>query len=103
MLSYFQVTGGNKGIGYAIVRSLCQQYDGHVYLTARDITRGLNAVSELEKQGLKPKFHQLDISDDESITKFRDYLKNTYGGLDVLINNAAIAFKVIKILKLGSF
>lgn len=86
------VTGANKGIGYAIVRSLCQQYDGNVYLTARDVTRGLNAVSELEKQGLKPKFHQLDISDDESVAKFRDYLKNTYGGLDVLINNAAIAF-----------
>ncbi|EFN69173.1 Carbonyl reductase [NADPH] 1, partial [Camponotus floridanus] len=86
------VTGANKGIGYAIVRSLCQQYDGNVYLTARDVTRGLNAVSELEKQGLKPKFHQLDISDDESVTKFRDYLKNTYGGLDVLINNAAIKF-----------
>lgn len=103
MLSYFQVTGGNKGIGYAIVRSLCQQYDGNVYLTARDITRGLNAVSELEKQGLKPKFHQLDINDDESVAKFRDYLKNTYDGLDVLINNAAIAFKVIKILKLSSF
>jgi len=87
------VTGGNKGIGFAIVKSLCQQYNGNVYLTARDVTRGLNAVSELEKQGLKPKFHQLDVNDDESVTKFRDYLKNTYGGLDILVNNAAIAFK----------
>ncbi|XP_025262968.1 carbonyl reductase [NADPH] 1 isoform X4 [Camponotus floridanus] len=92
MIHVAVVTGANKGIGYAIVRSLCQQYDGNVYLTARDVTRGLNAVSELAKQGLNPKFHQLDISDDESITEFRDYLKNTYGGLDVLINNAAIKF-----------
>jgi len=88
------VTGGNKGIGFAIVKALCQQYDGSVYLTARDITRGTNAVKELEKQGFKPKFHQLDITDDDSITKFRDYLRSTYGGLDVLVNNAAIAFKV---------
>lgn len=29
------VTGGNKGIGLAIVRALCKQYDGTVYLTAR--------------------------------------------------------------------
>ena len=29
------VTGSNKGIGLAIVRSLCKQYDGTVYLTAR--------------------------------------------------------------------
>lgn len=29
----------------------------------------------------------------ESIVKFRDYLKLTHGGLDVLVNNAGIAFK----------
>ena len=29
------VTGSNKGIGLAIVRSLCRQYDGAIYLTAR--------------------------------------------------------------------
>ncbi|KAL0117842.1 hypothetical protein PUN28_008915 [Cardiocondyla obscurior] len=87
------VTGGNKGIGFAIVKALCQQYDGIVYLTARDTTRGLNAVDELKKQGLDPKFHQLDINDDNSVNTFRDYLQNTYNGLDVLINNAAIAFK----------
>ncbi|XP_018369383.1 PREDICTED: carbonyl reductase [NADPH] 3-like [Trachymyrmex cornetzi] len=86
------VTGGNKGIGFAIVKALCQQYDGNVYLTARDTARGLNAVSELKKQGLNPKFHQLDINDDNSVNTFRDYLQNTYGGLDVLVNNAAIIF-----------
>lgn len=90
-----QVTGGNKGIGFAIVKALCQQYNGNVYLTARDTTRGMNAISELEKQGFNPKFHQLDINDDDSVKKFRDYLQNTYGGLDILVNNAAIAFKVI--------
>ena len=29
------VTGSNKGIGLAIVRALCKQYDGAVYLTSR--------------------------------------------------------------------
>ncbi|KYN04529.1 PREDICTED: carbonyl reductase [NADPH] 1-like [Cyphomyrmex costatus] len=88
-----QVTGGNKGIGFATVKALCQQYNGNVYLTARDTTRGLNAVSELKKQGLNPKFHQLDVNDDNSVNTFRDYLQNTYGGLDVLVNNAAIMFQ----------
>lgn len=94
-----QVTGGNKGIGFAIVKALCQEFDGNVYLTARDTNRGMSAVSDLENQGLKPKFHQLDINDDSSVAKFHDYLKDTYGGLDVLVNNAAIAFKVIKRLR----
>ena len=28
-----QVTGSNKGIGFAIVRGLCKQFNGDVYLT----------------------------------------------------------------------
>ncbi|XP_049858337.1 carbonyl reductase [NADPH] 3-like [Schistocerca gregaria] len=88
------VTGGNKGIGFAIARGLCQKFDGTVYLTARDETRGLKAIEELKKNGLNPKFHQLDIDNLESIKRFQDYIKEKYGGLDVLVNNAAIAYKV---------
>ena len=42
-----QVTGSNRGIGFAIVRGLCEQFDGDVYLTARDESRGLAAVKKL--------------------------------------------------------
>ena len=35
------VTGANKGIGFGIVRGLCKKFEGDVYLTARDETRGL--------------------------------------------------------------
>jgi len=87
------VTGSNKGIGFGIVRALCKGFDGTVYLTARDESRGKDAVAELAKEGLSPKFHQLDIESLESIEKLGTYLKSNYGGLDVLVNNAAIAYK----------
>jgi len=87
------VTGGNKGIGYAIVKGLCEKYDGIVYLTARDVGRGEAAVSELEKLGLKPRFHQLDVTDQKSLETFHDFIKNEHGGIDILVNNAAIAYK----------
>nr|ACQ58769.1 Carbonyl reductase [Anoplopoma fimbria] len=87
------VTGSNKGIGLAIVRALCKQYQGDVYLTARDVTRGQEAENSLASDGLKPKFHQLDINDLNSITTAAAYFKEKYGGVDVLINNAGIAFK----------
>ncbi|XP_026556326.1 carbonyl reductase [NADPH] 1-like [Pseudonaja textilis] len=88
------VTGSNKGIGLAIVRALCKQFSGDVYLTARNPERGKAAVTQLSGEGLKPLFHQLDITDLESIQTLRDFLKEKYGGLDVLVNNAGIAFKV---------
>lgn len=87
------VTGSNKGVGFSIVKFLCQQFDGDVYLTARDAKRGQQAVSELNNMLLHPKFHQLDIDDLASIRKFRDHLRDNYGGLDVLVNNAGIAYK----------
>lgn len=87
------VTGSNKGIGLAIVRALCKQFQGDVYITARDVGRGQEAVASLAADGLKPKFHQLDINDLTSITTAAAYFKEQYGGVDVLINNAGIAFK----------
>lgn len=86
------VTGANKGIGLAIVRGLCEKYKGKVYLTARDESRGNDAVHKLKELGFNPDFHQLDINDQRSINKFRDHIKETDGGIDILINNAAIVY-----------
>ncbi|XP_062866636.1 carbonyl reductase [NADPH] 1 [Trichomycterus rosablanca] len=87
------VTGSNKGIGLAVVRALCKQYDGDVYMTARDVRRGTAAVEALKAEGLSPLFHQLDIADPASVRAARDFFKAQYNGVDVLINNAGIAFK----------
>lgn len=87
------VTGGNKGIGYAIVKALCERFDGDVYLTARDVGRGETAVGQLNELGLKPKFHQLDVTDAGSVAAFAKFVADSYAGIDVLVNNAAIAFK----------
>ncbi|XP_070566120.1 carbonyl reductase [NADPH] 1-like isoform X2 [Ptychodera flava] len=88
-----QVTGSNKGIGLAIMRALCKDFDGDVYLTARDGGRGQQAVQDLGKENLHPKFHQLDITSKESIGKLKEFLEKNYGGLDVLVNNAGIMYK----------
>lgn len=87
------VTGSNKGIGFAIVRGLCKRFDGVVYLTSRDLERGRKAVQDLQNEGLSPRYHQLDVTDKRSLEVFRDYLKANYDGIDVLVNNAAIAYK----------
>ncbi|XP_077283701.1 carbonyl reductase [NADPH] 1-like [Arctopsyche grandis] len=82
------VTGANKGIGFSIVKSLCHRFNGIVYLTARNASKGEMAISELNKLGYYPLFHQLDISDEHSVKRFRDYIAANHGGIDILINNA---------------
>lgn len=87
------VTGANKGIGVGIVRNLCQQFDGDVILTSRNVELGKAAQLKLEtEENLHPLYHQLDITDHDSIVRLHDYLKTNYNGLDVLVNNAAIAY-----------
>ncbi|XP_035456826.1 carbonyl reductase [NADPH] 3-like [Spodoptera frugiperda] len=86
------VTGANKGIGFAIVRGLCKRFEGAVYLTSRNVERGAAAVAALEREGLRPRYHQLDITDTHSLETFRDYIKKNYDGIDILVNNAGIAF-----------
>jgi len=93
MVKVAVVTGSNKGIGLGIVRSLCKKFDGTVYLTSRDAGRGEQAVEVLKKEGLNPSFHLLDIDNKSSVEALRDYMKEKYGGVDIMVNNAAIAFK----------
>lgn len=88
------VTGSNKGIGFSIVKGLAKQYGGIIYLTARNEELGKKAVQELETQGIKVSFHQLDIDSHESIERFSKFIKEKHEGLDLLVNNAAIAYKV---------
>ena len=85
------VTGSNKGIGFAVVEFLCQKFDGDVILCSRDEKRGEAAVAQLQSKGLQPKLCVLAIDCEKSLTAARDFLVKEYGGLDVLVNNAAIA------------
>lgn len=84
------VTGANKGIGFEIVRRLALE-GLTVVLTARNESRGITATQELHAQGLdNVVFHQLDVSNQESMNDFADWIQETYCGLDILVNNAAV-------------
>lgn len=92
------VTGANKGIGYAIVEKLATQFQGIIYLTARNEELGQNAIATVRtnrNQWLCKDviFHQLDISDKSSVDNLVEHLKQNHNGIDILINNAAIAYK----------
>ena len=74
------------------MKSLCQNFDGDVILTSRDEVKGRKAVEELQKEDLNPKYHVLDICEEESVLELREFIENAYDGIDVLVNNAGVAF-----------
>ncbi|KAJ8553526.1 hypothetical protein K7X08_024204 [Anisodus acutangulus] len=85
------VTGANRGIGFEIAHQLAS-HGITVVLTSRETAVGEEAVKVLQEGGLNVAFHQLDILDPSSIQAFCDWIKETYGGLDILINNAGVNF-----------
>lgn len=87
------VSGSNKGIGFEIVKSLCNKWDGDVLLCSRSEERGQQAIKLLHDQGFKrAKLASLAVDDIASINKLKERLVTEYGGLDILVNNAAIAY-----------
>ena len=80
------VTGGNRGIGLEICRQLDEL--GHtVILGSRDFEKGIEAAKSLSSNVI---VKQLDVTDEESIRNLFRFVKNDFGKLDVLINNAGV-------------
>ncbi|XP_056862872.1 (+)-neomenthol dehydrogenase-like [Raphanus sativus] len=97
---YAVVTGANRGLGYEICRQLTSN-GIRVVLTSRDEKRGLDAVETLRQEtGVSDEslvFHQLDVTDPASIKSLAQFVKNKFGKLDILINNAGVSGVIIDI------
>ncbi|MET0453780.1 MAG: SDR family NAD(P)-dependent oxidoreductase [Mycobacterium sp.] len=83
------VTGANAGIGFHVAQQLARA-GARVLLGSRDPARGSAAAGELAAQGLDVDPVTLDVTDDATIAEVTTRVSDTYGRLDVLINNAAI-------------
>jgi NAD(P)-dependent dehydrogenase (short-subunit alcohol dehydrogenase family) len=81
------VTGANQGIGLQIAKDLAAQGFA-VLVGSRDLERGEAAAKEVG-----PDAHalQLDVTDQASIATAAERIREEFGRLDALVNNAAIS------------
>src|SRR6202521_405040 len=81
------VTGANQGIGLQIAKDLVA-HGFTVLVGSRNFERGEAAAKEVGPDAIAL---QLDVTDQASIAAAAERVRNAFGRLDVLIQNAAIS------------
>ncbi|MHA1159016.1 MAG: 3-ketoacyl-ACP reductase [Alphaproteobacteria bacterium] len=85
------VTGGRRGIGLGIARSLASDGFNIAFCGVSDAAG--DAVSELRALGADVLYVRADISDAADREALVQAVRNRFGRLDVLVNNAGVAPK----------
>ena len=83
------VTGANRGLGLETSNQLHAQ-GFRVVLTSRKESAGIAAARKLDPDGKGVVYHQLDVTDRQSISALAGDLPSLAPRLDVLVNNAGI-------------
>lgn len=83
------ITGASRGLGLATAQALAGR--GHrVLLTARRADQGQAAADALAAAGHAVAFRPLDVTDADAVTGLAAWVRDQYGRLDVLVNNAGV-------------
>jgi NAD(P)-dependent dehydrogenase (short-subunit alcohol dehydrogenase family) len=82
------VTGGASGIGRATAARL-GRHGAAVAIFGRDDAVGRQAVDELEAKGAKALFVPVDLADHTAIAPAVQAVIDTFGAINILVNNAA--------------
>ena len=83
------VSGANRGLGFETCRQLAR-LGVQVVMTARDPDKGEQSAQSLQKEGLRVDFQPLDVTAEDSIRRLADHVRERFGRVDILINNAGV-------------
>ncbi len=84
------VTGSSRGIGSAIANALAQE-GARIVLNGRDEERLIQLQVELQNQGVQTVYFKGDVSDANQAQALIYFALQSYGQIDILINNVGIS------------
>lgn len=81
------VTGGSKGLGLAMARTLAS-LGADIVIACRNVSEGEQAVKEIREIGRKSIALAVDVQNVGAIHQMVQSVKEEFGKIDILINNA---------------
>ena len=89
------ITGANTGLGFQIIRALCDSTNAYnILLAGRSLLKAQQAVNSATEEFSSSRSKlwpiQVDIEDDDSIQRAFDEVQTKFGRLDALVNNAGM-------------
>lgn len=93
------ITGGSSGIGLATARRFA---DDQMKLIIADVSdKGERVIEELSGEGIDVSLIHCDVSIEGDVKRTMSEVRNRYGRLDILINNAGIGNTEVKLTELS--
>jgi 3-oxoacyl-[acyl-carrier protein] reductase len=86
------VTGGSKGIGRAICLALAKE-GANIIIASRNESEIKETMDKLKEMGSKSLAIQADVRSEEDVRRLISMTIDKCGKLDILINNAGVAYK----------
>ena len=84
------ITGGTRGIGYAVAQKLAENGAKLALIAAHGGERAEEAVKKLTDAGAEARLYVCNIANPAEVSKTAEQILADFGGVDILVNNAGI-------------
>ena len=90
------ITGGTRGIGFAIAKKFLDNNAKVVILGSKEetVTKALNEFKEINKDYEVTGYYP-NLTSEESVKEMFEKVKEQYGKIDILVNNAGVSSRTL--------